>query len=1037
MNAIETSAREPLQREIEARGLEIFSRMKGETAGLFSQKNIAGRLMDWSMRNEVLKVQLFRFVDVLPTLRTSEEVARHAQEYLGDGTSGLPAFVRWGVRLSPRIPWLASFAARKGVEQMARTFILARNGAEAIPALRAMRSWPLAFTVDILGETAVSEVEADQYQARYLELIESLAKEARAWSEVKQIDCDEKGEIPRVNISVKVSALNPQIHPTDPEGAIQRIVARLRPLLLAAKERGVFINFDMESTALKELTFDLFRRLLDEPELKDYQQAGIALQAYLRHSDEDLEKLIEWAKQRDRRITIRLIKGAYWDYETVLAQQRGWPIPVFQHKTETDANYERLARRMLENQKCINCAFGTHSVRSIAACLTYAEKLGLPQASYEFQMLHGMAEPIKRALVKMGCRVRDYCPVGEVLAGMSYLVRRLLENTSNEGFLRATFNEGVSPEELLRDPAQEGESEVRPHPGPMASQARHESVSPQETCAPRNVVLQEREVVRGAPENVARGDRRNGNHEDNMSHFENEPLTDWTIASNRERMQEALSQTRAELDRKYPLVIGGREAWTDQEIVSINPSKPAEVIGRVAKAGRAEADAALDSARAAFAKWSRTPVEERARVLEKAAELMRAERFQLASLEVFETGKNWSESDGDVAEAIDFCRFYAREMRRIASSNYGVPGEMSVHQYIPRGTALVIAPWNFPLAILCGMTTAALVAGNAVIMKPSEQSSVVGWRFMDILERAGAPAGAVNFLPGSGEDVGAYLVNHPQVDLIAFTGSREVGLKIYEAAGKTLPGQKQLKHVVCEMGGKNAMIVDNDADLDEAVPAILYSAFGYQGQKCSALSRLIVLKDNYERVVERLIEAARSLEIGSPEEPGTVIGPVIDKPAYERILRYIDLGKKEGKLAFEGKAPPGEGYFIPPTIFTDVSPKARIAQEEIFGPVLCVLKAENLDEALAWANDTAYALTGGFFSRSPANIERVRAEMEVGNLYINRGITGALVARHPFGGFKMSGGGTKAGGRDYLLHFLLPRVVTENTMRRGFAPESG
>ena len=1002
MNARPGPTKTPLQRDIEARGLEIFARMKGEAAGLFSRKNIAGTLMDWSMRNEALKVQLFRFVDVLPTLNSSQEIARHAYEYLGNGAGGLPAVVRWGVRMSPKMPWLASFAARKGVEQMARTFILARNGAEAIPALRKMRSWPLAFTVDILGETAVSETEADQYQARYLELIESLAREAQGWQQVKQIDCDDHGEIPRVNISVKLSALNPQIHPTDPEGGARGIAKRLRPLLLAAKQRGVFINFDMESMALKDLTFDLFMRILDEPELADYPHAGIALQAYLRHSDRDLEKLIAWAKARNRRITIRLIKGAYWDYETVLAQQRGWPIPVFQRKTDTDANYERLARRMLENQRHINCAFGTHSVRSIAACMSHAESLGLPLANYEFQMLHGMAEPIKRALVKMGCRVRDYCPVGEVLPGMSYLVRRLLENTSNEGFLRATFNEGVSPEELLRDPA---DVEFNGHVKTEAA--------------------------------AATGTGSDGNGKANMdnTHFENEPLTDWTIAANREVMQEALRKARAELGRKYPLVIGAQDAWTDAEIVSLNPARPEEVIGRVAKGSRADADAALDSARAAFSRWSRTPVEERAKVLERAGELMRQERFSLSALEVFETGKNWIESDADVAEAIDFCRFYAREMRHIAASMYGVPGEMSVHQYIPRGIALVIAPWNFPLAILCGMTTAALVAGNTVIMKPSEQSSVVAWRFMDILRRAGVPEGVVNFLPGPGEDVGAYLVNHPQVDLIAFTGSREVGLKIYEAAGRTQPGQKQLKHVVCEMGGKNAMIVDADADLDEAVPAILYSAFGYQGQKCSALSRLIVLKDNYERLMERLIAAAKSLEVGMPEEPGTVIGPVIDKPTYERILGYIKLGKQEGKLAFEGKVPSGEGYFIPPTIFTGIAPTARIAQEEIFGPVLCVMKAENLDEALAWANGTEYALTGGFFSRSPANIERARAEMEVGNLYINRGITGALVARHPFGGFKMSGGGTKAGGRDYLKHFLLPRVVTENTMRRGFAPE--
>lgn len=441
-----------LQPEIEARGLEIFERMAGEKPGVF--KNVTGRLMDWSMRNENLKVQLFRFVDVLPALTSAREVGRHACEYLGDPAVGLPPLTQWGVRLSPKIPWVAAFVARQAVAQMARTFILADNGAKAVPALREMRGWPLAFTVDILGETAVSEAEADQYQARYLELIESLAREAGQWPRVEQIDCDDRGEIPRVNISVKISALYSQIHPADPEGAIAHLSTRLRPLLRAARERGVFINFDMESATLKDLTLELFKRLLDEPDLRDYPHVGLAFQAYLRDSERDLEELLAWLKARDRRVTLRLIKGAYWDYETTLAGQRGWPTPVFQRKPETDANYERLARRILENQRFISCAFGTHNVRSIAACMVMAEKLGLPPASYEFQMLHGMAEPIKRTLVKLGCRVRDYCPVGELLPGMSYLVRRLLENTSNEGFLRQTFSEHTSPQKLLRNPAE-------------------------------------------------------------------------------------------------------------------------------------------------------------------------------------------------------------------------------------------------------------------------------------------------------------------------------------------------------------------------------------------------------------------------------------------------------------------------------------------------------------------------------------------------------------------------------------------------------
>jgi RHH-type proline utilization regulon transcriptional repressor/proline dehydrogenase/delta 1-pyrroline-5-carboxylate dehydrogenase len=973
--------------------LEIFARMKGQKPGVFT--HITGRMMDWSMRNEALKTQLFRFVDVLPTLSSSSEIARHAGEYLDGVTGGLPAPVVWGMRFSERLPWLMAFAARKGVTQLGSTFILARNGREAIPALLAMRRQRMAFTMDILGETAVSEVEAGQYQARYLELIESLAREAGKWPEVQQIDRDDRGEIPRVNISVKLSALFSQVHPADPETAIERISARLRPLLLAAKQRGVFINLDMESTALKDVTFEVFKRLLDEPELRDYPHAGIAFQAYLRDSERDMDDLLAWAMARNRRITIRLIKGAYWDYESVLARQRGWPSPVFDIKAETDANYEKLARRMLEHPQFIHCAFATHNVRSAAACQAHAEKLGVSPRSFEFQMLHGMAEPIKLALTDMGYRVRDYCPVGETLPGMSYLVRRLLENTSNEGFLRATFNEHVPPAALLRDPA---------------------TIKPES----RNQKTEKPDVHE---------------HGGTMQPFKNEPLMDFKIADNRRLIQDALRTARSGFGRRYPLVIGGRDVQTEREITSFNPARPSEVVGRVAKGGRAEADAALDAARAAFRAWSRARVEDRSRVLTRTAELMRRERFELAALEVFEEGKPWIEADADVAEAIDFCNYYAAQMRRMADYPYAVPGETSIHQYIPRGIAAVIAPWNFPLAILCGMTTAAIVAGNTVIMKPAEQSPVIAWRLMDILQRAGLPSGVVNFLPGSGEEVGSYLVEHPEVSLIAFTGSRKVGLGIYEAAGKVRPGQKQLKHAICEMGGKNAMIIDDDADVDEATPAIVYSAFGYQGQKCSALSRLIVLKDNYDRVLDRLIEAARDLQVGPPEEPGTVVGPVIDKAAYESILRYIQLGKEEGKLAFQGRVPEGDGYFVPPTIFTDVSPTARIAQEEIFGPVLCVFKARNLDEALAWANGTEYALTGGLFSRSPAHIERVKAELEAGNVYVNRTMTGAMVARHPFGGFKMSGGGTKAGGRDYLLHFLLPRVVTENDMRRGFAPE--
>jgi RHH-type transcriptional regulator, proline utilization regulon repressor / proline dehydrogenase / delta 1-pyrroline-5-carboxylate dehydrogenase len=430
-------------------------------------------------------------------------------------------------------------------------------------------------------------------------------------------------------------------------------------------------------------------------------------------------------------------------------------------------------------------------------------------------------------------------------------------------------------------------------------------------------------------------------------------------------------------------------------------------------------------------------VEHRAQLLERVAAIMERRRFELSAVEVFEVGKAWEEADGDIRDAMDFCLFYAQQMRILGRPQLTqhVLGEESYQHYWPRGVALVIAPWNFPIAILTGMVSAAIVTGNTVIMKPAEPSSITGALLMEMFEEAGVPPGVLNYLPGHGSVIGQHLVDHPEVVMIAFTGSREVGLRIWESAGKTRPGQRELKRVVCEMGGKNAIIVDSDADLDETIVDSIYSAFGYQGQKCSALSRLIVLEENYDRVMERLLAAAASLRVGNPENPGITVGPVIDERAYRRILEMIEIGKKEATLAYQAKDVPNDGYFIPPTIFTDVKPNARIAREEIFGPVLSVIKVRDLDEALEVANGTDYALTAGFFSRSPANIERIKAGLVAGNVYINRSCTGAVVGRHPFGGFKMSGGGTKAGGGDYLLQFLIPRIVTENIMRHGFAPE--
>jgi RHH-type transcriptional regulator, proline utilization regulon repressor / proline dehydrogenase / delta 1-pyrroline-5-carboxylate dehydrogenase len=988
-----------LQTEIERRGERIFDLVDQHPESLFSKAGFYQRMMALSMRDEHFKVQLFRFVDVLASLHRGTDIVQHLDEYFADMRNGYAPLIRTGVRAARIVPWVSGQLLRWNVSGMARQFIAGRNPKDVMKMLRKRRSQGIGFTVDLLGEAVVSEQEANEYAGRGLELLEHLGRETRGWTD----PLGKNAELfPVVNLSVKISALYSQMNPADPADAIIHLAPKLRPILRRARDLGAFVNFDMESYTHKNATLELFRTLFTETEFRDWPHVGIVIQAYLRDAENDLLDLLDWGRARGTRFAVRLVKGAYWDFEKIKSRQNGWACPVFLQKPESDLNFEFLTRILLENESTVTAAFGSHNVRSIAHAQALADQLGIDRSRFEFQLLYGMAGPVKRALVEMGYRVREYCPVGELLPGMSYLVRRLLENTSNEGFLRAKFSENVSEDELLRNPADLISQ------GPNG--ARHVEVSSD-----------------GASLDTPAGDT-----------YENAPLVNFVYEQNQDRMREALAHVRTQLGQKYPLVINGERVWTEKTIASINPSSPEDVVGHVAEAGIPEAERGVKAARDAFEKWSRTSFETRCRLLERAADIMHRRRFELSALEVFEVGKAWAEADGDIREAMDFCRFYAHEMRLIGRPRLTqhVLGEESYQHYWPRGVALIIAPWNFPMAILCGMTTAALVTGNTVIMKPAEQSAVIGAMLMEIFEEAGVPPGVLNYLPGKGSVMGAHLVDHKDVDLIAFTGSREVGLRIWESAGKTREGQRELKRVICEMGGKNAVIIDADADLDEAIVDTIYSAFGYQGQKCSACSRLIILEEIYPRAIERLLNAAASLRVGNPEEPGITVGPVIDGTAHKRILEYIDIGKNESRLAFQRADVPQKGFFIPPTIFTNVSPKTRIACEEIFGPVLSVMKARDLDEAFEIANSTEFALTAGFFSRSPANIERAKAEIVAGNVYVNRSCTGAVVGRHPFGGFKMSGGGTKAGGADYLLQFVVPRVVTENITRHGFAPET-
>jgi 1-pyrroline-5-carboxylate dehydrogenase len=507
--------------------------------------------------------------------------------------------------------------------------------------------------------------------------------------------------------------------------------------------------------------------------------------------------------------------------------------------------------------------------------------------------------------------------------------------------------------------------------------------------------------------------------------FKNAPFTDFTRSENRQAQMQALEKVKRELGQTYPLIIGGKKITNEATFASRNPSQPEQVIGYFSSATVEQVDAAVKSAAAAFETWKHVPAEERAGYLFAAADLLKARRFELNAWMIYEVGKSWPEADGDTAEAIDFMEFYAREMMRLAEDQpiVKIEGEDNQLVYIPLGVGAVIPPWNFPAAIMVGMTSAAFVTGNTVVLKPASTSPMIAWQFMRILEEIGLPAGVVNFLTGSGSTIGDALIEDSRVRFIAFTGSRDVGLRINELAAKPRKGQRWLKRTILEMGGKDAVVVDETADLDAAAEGIVSSAFGFQGQKCSAGSRAIIVEKVYDQVLQRVIDKTKKLTIGDVTKPETYMGPVVDENAMKKITDYIEVGKKEGRLVVGG-GHHGPGYFIEPTVIADVDPHARIAQEEIFGPVLAVIKARDFDDALSIANDTEYGLTGSLYSKDEKRIARAEQEYHVGNLYFNRKSTGALVGVHPFGGFNMSGTDSKAGGRDYLLLFTQAKAIS-------------
>lgn len=943
-------------------------------------RGLKDKLADWAMQDEAFKVQLFRFVDTFPSLPDGDSVHRHISEYLSEPPAPgmarpvMPPGMGLGLMAGGLMKGAMSKTLAGQITAMAKRYIAGTDAASAIPLLRERWRQGVAFSVDLLGEACLSENEAADYRRRYLDLINNLAEEVQGWSANETLERDHLGPVPRGNVSIKLSCMTAKFDPLDFEGSLERCYDSLRPLLEAAGKQNVLINFDVEQSAVKELNLALFKRCCERIDFP----AGLAMQAYLRSGDDDAQRVIDWANQLGREVTVRLVKGAYWDYEVIHAQEQGWPCPVWTDKRDSDACFERMANRFIEQtpkrpgQGGVKLALGSHNLRSITAAMVALKDNDLPMNALELQMLYGMGNGPKHAAIQQGMRLREYVPVGEMIPGMAYLVRRLLENTSNESWLMKGFDKATDPEELLASPHQsEG------------------GVTEAEGGYHRTALLP------GTPS------------VDDGRAYHNASMRDFSKGSQREVFAKAIESA------VVPMV--ANDSTVEQ------------------------ADEAVASALASFASWRETDPLHRANLMVKAAELMRQRRDELSGIIIKESGKPWQEADADVCEAIDFCQYYARLAPKLASPQQlgDFLGERNDLFYQPRGVAVIISPWNFPLAICTGMTAAALVTGNTAIVKPAEQTPGIAKVMAEFFWQAGVPRDVLHFLPGEGETVGAALVRDPRISTIAFTGSKAVGLDIIQAAGLTPEHQLHVKRVVCEMGGKNAVIIDGSADLDEAVVAVRQSAFGFAGQKCSACSRVICLDDVYDRFLERFINATKAMQVGDPMQPGTDVGPVIDEASAQKIRRYIEIGKQEGKLelAMQGAMPEVLGKpLIGPHIFSGITPDHRLANEEIFGPVVAVMRASSFDAALAIANSTPYKLTAGLFSRTPSHIKRTRDELRVGNLYLNRGCTGALVGRQPFGGFGMSGVGSKAGGDQYLYQFVEPRCITENTMRRGFAP---
>lgn len=982
-----------LESTLMSEGQKILEYLRHKPSPFFRESFWHKKILKQILDHHDFKVALFQFIDILPSLTHPDDIHVLFDEYLSDYISPLkPDYFRLFdyLRRKTASPLIAR-VLKRNIYQIATMFIPGESIGTAADRIIPLIQKRFGVTLDLLGEKTLTLQEGHDYLQKYSALAQDFSCLVKTRNISSSLNIEGLGPVPHAHISIKLSSLSPHWNYHDPHHAVATMQALITPLIFYAVQNRIFIHFDMEQFSTLEITLQLLEKLLVTDEFKEYPFFGMVLQSYLVDSSAILQRMRRLSERRDCPFFIRLVKGAYLEYEQIQSELYNRRCPVFLNKSDTDSRFEYLSRTLIDMFPALIPAIASHNLRSILHATTYASLKGLSKETFELQMLYGMNDSCAVYFNQQGYNVRLYTPLGQFLPGMAYFVRRLLENTSNQSFLRMEYME------------EEDESVLLQKPNP-ASEFISQSLT----------------------------------HDDGLP-FENAP----TLALYNTDISDKLNRTIHEFDyftkySPFPVVVNGEffhaERYNRHSVLS-----PDTTLLSFSLASPIHCDQALISCERHAHTWKQSDLSLRVGLCHTLAAQLEHHRMKLIACLVHEIGKSREESDYEVREAIDFCRYYATEAKRLFGKKLlqrFLQGERNDTYYEGKGTCVVISPWNFPLAILCGMSVAALVSGNPVILKPSELSTGIAFYFFDLLRESGFPKEIIHFLPGLGEITGDYLVRHSSSKIIAFTGSKEVSLKILDGSRHHInSSQRHVKQVITEMGGKNAIIVDETADPDEAIPGIIQSAFSFAGQKCSACSRVILTPNVSELFLKRFIQAVSVLKGGSPVEPKTELGPVIDEISAKRLLENIQTFKDSADLIYAGNFIESLPCYIPPHVFLTPQSDHPLMQEELFGPILTFFKAKSLEHAIEVANDTSFGLTAGIYSRKPSHINYFKQKLASGNLYINKPCTGAVVGRQPFGGIKLSGTGLQAGGSEYLLQFVNARTISENTLRHGFSPE--